>query len=101
MSNRKTTADYFAEALSHCGAGVFIHVDDAIRIMQYFGWSTESPTPELMRENVRSRVYKQMRHAERHPEDSLPIDCSKSRLGLYAHRPKVPRFRVDGGRSAK
>ena len=84
--SKKTTADYFAEALSHCGEGIFVPLDSLISIMHQLGWTTESGSRVLIRRNVHSRVYKHMRHTERHPEDALPIDDSKSRLGLYAYR---------------
>ena len=86
LMSKKTTADYFAEALTCCGEGIFVPLDSLIPIMHRLGWTTESGSRVLIRRNVHSRVYKHMRHVERHPEDALPIDDSKSRLGLYAYR---------------
>ena len=84
-----TTAEWFAKALEMCGAGNYIHLDDIIKIMGRCGWTTKSATPERIRRNVHSRVYKQRRHAETHPEEALPIDYSKSGDGLYAYKPKI------------
>ncbi len=89
MSERKTTAEWFAEALKRCGVGNYIHLSDAIKIMHRIGWTTKSSTPEHILRNVHSRVYKHRRHAENHPEDALPIDYSKSGDRLYAYQPKI------------
>ena len=89
MTARKTTAEWFAEALERCGVGNYILLSDAIKIMHRIGWETKSKTEGQILTNVHSRVYKHRRHAERHPEDALPIDYSRSGDGLYAYQPKV------------
>lgn len=83
-----TTAEWFAEALSRCGEGKHIPLPNIIEIMHRLGWTTKSPTRRKILDNVHSRVYKQMRHAETHPAEALPIDYGKSRYGLYAYKPK-------------
>ena len=89
MTARKTTAEWFAEALERCGVGNYILLSDAIKIMHRIGWETKSKTEGQILTNVHSRVYKHRRHAERHPEDALPIDYSRSGDGLYAYQPKA------------